>query len=400
VRRLLLLVSGVVLTETVFFTALAPLLPHYSRTLDLSKFEVGLLVGSYAAGSFIGALPAGMLAARAGVKATMLGGLGLLGGLSVVFAFADSIWVLDFARLGQGVGAAMSWTGALAWLVTEAPRERRGELIGIATAAAASGALLGPAVGAAASVVGTRPAFGAVAVLALALGACCLLVSGPQRGATQPLRSLLPAIRRPGTATGLWLMALPSLAFGVLDVLAPLRLGHLGLAGPAIGAIFLGGAALQAAASVVVGRWGDRSGRRAPLRASLIAAAAVSLAIPFATNVASLAFLLIIAATAYGAFYAPAMALLADEAEGAGLDQALGLALLNVAWSPGQLVGATGSGALANTVGDAVPYFIVALLSMLTLAGLQALNGSPTTAEAASPSRGLVREKSDNARRR
>jgi MFS family permease len=375
VRRLLLLVSGVVLTETVFFTALAPLLPHYSRTLDLSKFEAGLLVGSYAAGSFIGALPAGMFASRFGVKATMLTGLGLLGALSILFAFASSIWLLDLARLGQGVGAAMSWTGALTWLVTETPRERRGELIGLATAAAASGALLGPAVGAAATVVGTRPTFVAVAFLALALGIWCLRVSGPERGETQPLRSLLPAIRRPGIATGLWLMALPSLAFGVLDVLAPLRLGQLGLAGSAIGAIFLGAAALQAGASLVVGRWGDRSGRRAPLRASLVAAVALSLALPFADGVASLAVLVVIAATAYGAFYAPAMALLADEAEKAGLEQALGLALLNVAWSPGQLVGATGSGALAGAVGDAAPYLIIALLSALTLAGLQFLRG-------------------------
>jgi MFS family permease len=374
-RRLLLLVCAVVLTETVFFTALAPLLPHYSRTLDLSKFEAGVLVGSYAAGSFISAIPAGMFASRFGVKATMLIGLGLLGALSIVFAFAGSIWLLDLSRLGQGVGAAMAWTGALAWLVTEAPRERRGELIGIATAAAASGALLGPAVGAAATVVGTRPTFSAVALLALALGVCCLRVSGPERGETQPLRSLLQATRRPGIATGLWLMALPSLGLGVLDVLAPLRLGHLGLAGSSIGAIFLGAAALQAGVSVLVGRWGDRSGRRAPLRASLVASVGVALALPFPTSVASLAVLVVIAATAFGAFYAPAMALLADEAEGAGLEQALALALLNVSWSPGQLVGAAGSGALAGAVGDAAPYLIIALLSALTLAGLQFLLG-------------------------
>ena len=69
------------------------------------------------------------------------------------------------------------------------------------------------------------------------------------------------------------------------------------------------------------------------------------------------------------------MALLADEAEKAGLEQALGLALPNVAWSPGQLVGATASGALAGAVGDAAPYLIIALLSALTLAGLQFLRG-------------------------
>jgi len=57
VRRLLLLASGIVLAESIFFTALAPLLPHYSKTLNLSKAGVGILVCSYAAGSFAGALP-------------------------------------------------------------------------------------------------------------------------------------------------------------------------------------------------------------------------------------------------------------------------------------------------------------------------------------------------------
>lgn len=372
-RRLLLLVCGVVLVETVFFSALAPLLPHYAHALELSKFEAGVLVGSYAAGSFIGALPGGLLASRLGVKVTVLSGLGLLATLSVTFGFAGSLWLLDLARLGQGIGAALSWTGALAWLVTEAPRERRGELIGLATAAAAAGALLGPAVGAAATVVGTRPTFVAIALLTLALGAWTVRVPGPGRGEGQPLRSLLPAIRRPGVATGLWLLALPSLMFGVLGVLAPLRLGRLGLAGSSIGAIFLLAAALEAGASVVVGRWADRSGRSAPLRASLLASVAISLVLPIATTDWSLAAVVVLAATAYAAFFAPAMALLADQAEGAGLEQALGFALLNLAWSPGHLVGSTAGGALAGAVGDTAPYLILALLCTLTLATLKHL---------------------------
>ena len=36
-RRLLILVCAVVLVETVFFSALAPLLPHYADSLTLSK---------------------------------------------------------------------------------------------------------------------------------------------------------------------------------------------------------------------------------------------------------------------------------------------------------------------------------------------------------------------------
>jgi MFS family permease len=60
------------------------------------------------------------------------------------FGLADEIWLLDSLRFAQGIGAAIAWTGALAWLATEAPIERRGEMLGIAFAAAVTGALLGP----------------------------------------------------------------------------------------------------------------------------------------------------------------------------------------------------------------------------------------------------------------
>jgi len=98
--------------------------------LDLSKSAAGILSAAYPAGTFAGALPGGWLAARAGVRPTVLLGLGIMAGSSVAFAFATSVEVLDAARFVQGVGGAFSWAGALGWLIGEAPRERRGELIG------------------------------------------------------------------------------------------------------------------------------------------------------------------------------------------------------------------------------------------------------------------------------
>lgn len=370
-RRLLLLVGAVLLLETVFFSVLAPLLPHYTRELGLSKFEAGVLVGCYAAGAFIGALPGGLLASRLGVKAALLSGIGLLATLSVVFGFASSVWLLDLARFGQGVGAALAWTGALTWLVTEAPRERRGRLLGLATAAAAAGAVLGPAVGAAATIVGTGPAFVAIALLALGLGLWAVRVPGPGRGESQPLSLLIPALRAPAIASGLWLLALPSLMFGVLGVLAPLQLSQLGLTGSAIGAIFLLAAVFEAGVCIAVGRWADSSGRGAPLRVSLLASLVISVALSLVETDRSLAVLIVLAATAYAAFFAPAMALLADQAERAGLELALGFALLNIAWAPGHFIGSAAGGALADALGDTAPYLIVALLCTLTLALLR-----------------------------
>src|SRR3954454_6248626 len=127
-RRLFWLVAAVVLVDTMFFAAVAPLLPHYSDELDLSKTGAGILTAAYPAGTFVGALPSGWLAARWGVRPTVLLGLTLLVASSIAFAFGDSIVVLDIARFAQGLGGAATWAGALAWLIGAAPRERRGEL--------------------------------------------------------------------------------------------------------------------------------------------------------------------------------------------------------------------------------------------------------------------------------
>jgi MFS family permease len=90
-RRLFPLVASVVLVDTMFFAAVAPLLPHFADELGLSKTAAGVLTAAYPAGTFAGSLPGGWLAARVGVKSTLLLGLCLLATTSLVFAFANPI---------------------------------------------------------------------------------------------------------------------------------------------------------------------------------------------------------------------------------------------------------------------------------------------------------------------
>ena len=366
-RGLTVFVSGVVLMETVLFTALSPLLPGYVRVLGLSKFEAGLLVGSYAAGALAGAVPSGLLASRRGAKPTMLLGLVLLAGSSVVFGFVRDAWLLDLTRFVGGVGASLAWTGALIWLVLEAPARRRGELIGFVVAAAAGGAVLGPAVGAIAIAAGTRTTFLALGLIGTVLALTAIWFPGPGGGERQPLSMMIAPLRRPGLRSGLWLIAFASSTFGVLGVLAPIRLDSLGVSGSAIGGIFVIASALEAGMTIVAGRWADRSGRQAPLRASLLVSTGVLLLLPIAMSEWSLAVLVVIVFTACGTIFAPAIALLADEAEHAGLEYAFSFALLNASWAPGLLIGSGGGGALASSLGDTTPYLLLALLCAPTL---------------------------------
>ena len=64
------------------------------------------------------------------------------------------------------------------------------------------------------------------------------------------------------------------------------------------------------------------------------------------------------------------MALLSDVGEVVGLDQALGAALMNLAWAGGVILGSVGGGAIAKASSDLVPTGGTALVFALTAAAL------------------------------
>jgi MFS family permease len=357
---LVVLVSAVVLVDTVFFTALTPLLPHYVHTLGLSKAQAGILVASYPIGTLLGAVPGGVLASRLGVRPAVVLGLAFMSASSLVFGYAHSMALLDAARFVQGVAGACTWAGGLAWLAAAATAERRGAALGTAFAAAVGGALLGPVMGAVASHVGTGPAFAAATVGGGALMVASFLVPKPLPGSRQTLRSALPALADPAISVGMWLTFLAGLAFGVIDVLAPLRLNRLGAGALVIAGAFLGSAALEIVLSPLVGRLSDRRGRMVPVRLSLIAAIAVSVLAPVLRPAAVLVALLVIGLPAFGTLFVPAAAMIGDGADRRQLHHGLAYGLGNLAWAAGQGVAAAASGALAQATVDAVPYLLLA----------------------------------------
>ena len=280
VRTLLGLVCALVLVDTMFFTALTPLLPHYAHVAHLTKAGAGLLVAAYPAGTLVGALPGGLIVSHFGARRVAVLGLALMSASTLLFGWSSAATVLDAARFVQGLGGACTWAAGLTWLAMAAPPERRGEMMGLALGAAVGGALFGPVVGAVASQVGTGPAFSAAAVAGTMLIVTAFLAPAPRRTVPQGLRAAWPAIRDPHVGAGMWLTMLAGVAFGVIDVLAPLRLNTLGASALVIGGTFLASAAIETGLSPLAGRMSDRRGELVPVRLSLAAAVVVSLLAP------------------------------------------------------------------------------------------------------------------------
>jgi MFS family permease len=378
VRRLLILASAMVFLDVAFMSAIAPLLPSYVDDLGLSKAQAGILSAAYAAGTLVAALPAGYVAGRIGPRRTVIVGLALIGGASVVFGLVDEFDALVAARLVQGAAGALVWSGALTWLVTSAPEENRGSLIGSVLGIAITGALLGPALGAAAGSIGTGPAFSAILVISVVLIYFSWSVPDTTPPDTQPLGDVFRTlISRPVLDASLFVVA-PSLMFGAVDVIVPLRINALGGGHVVIAAGFIGGAAVEAVLAPIAGRTSDRIGRRAPYALGLAICAVSMVAVAVAGSLAGVIGGLILTSIGAGLCFAPAMTVIADIAEASELHQGYAAGLSNIGWAAGQVLGGIGGGVIAEFTGNAATGIAIAvLLALVVIYALRTIEAAP-----------------------
>ncbi|HEY1854632.1 MAG TPA: MFS transporter [Solirubrobacterales bacterium] len=366
-RRLLLLASAMVFLDVAFFSAIAPLLPSYVDELGMSRAAAGILSAAYAAGTLVGAMPAGWVASRVGPRRTVIAGLLLLGCASLVFGLVHQVVLLDAARFVQGTAGALIWSGALTWLITATPDERRGAVIGTALGTAVAGALLGPALGALAGSIGTGVVFGSVLGVSILLAYAAARTPESGSPETQPLREIVAVlISRPVVDASIF-VGIPSLMFGAIEVLVPLRIDSLGGSNGLIALGFIAGAALEAVLAPIAGKVSDRVGRRSPYVVGLticaISMATVAVAMALGTVLAAL----ILSSLGAGICFAPAMTLISDVADASRLHQGFAAGVSNMAWALGQVLGGIGGGVVASVAGYAAPSLAIAAILMATV---------------------------------
>ena len=367
-HRTVLLIRVLLGFESVLYSVLTPVLPHYAHTFAASKPAIGVLAASYPAGMLPGSLLGGWIATRAGVRRTTVVGLLLFTGSIVAFGFGSDIVALDGLRFIQGIACGCIWGGGLAWVIAIAPRERRGELLGSVLASAIFGTLVGPVLGTVAVATGTSVVFACVGGVSLALTAWTLQHPEPPRaalGSGAPLRVLA---RDPRIALGCWVILLEACTIGATGTLLPLRLSRFGASAVAIGMTFVLASLLSLLVNPAVGRLVDRRGVLLALIAGLAATAVLLVLLPIPRSPLPLAALTALTLggplTAYGL---PAISIMTDAIERVGAALAFGSMLFNLAWATGETIGAPVAASVSRATSDAVPLAALAAVMLATL---------------------------------
>ena len=150
-KLLVLIVTAFV--DMVGLLMVIPLMPYYARNLGAGSLAVTILVVSFTAAQLLSAPLWGRFSDKYGRRPALLVGLGAAAIAYVVFAFANSIWLLLLSRVVQGAGGGT--VGVIqAYVADSTEPQNRAKALGWLSAATNLGVALGPPLGSVALLMG------------------------------------------------------------------------------------------------------------------------------------------------------------------------------------------------------------------------------------------------------
>ena len=158
-RLVVLMITAFV--DMVGLLMVLPLLPFYATDLGADGFAVTMLVSAFSVAQLVSAPLWGRFSDRYGRRPALMVGLLASAIAYVVFAYADTLWLLFLSRVVQGAGGGT--VSVIQAYVADATRpENRAKSLGWLSAATNLGVAIGPVLG---SFTGTfgRPAPGLIA---------------------------------------------------------------------------------------------------------------------------------------------------------------------------------------------------------------------------------------------
>ena len=143
-KLLVLIITAFV--DMVGLLMVIPLMPFYARKMGAGSFMVTVMVVSFTAAQLLSAPLWGRFSDKFGRRPALLVGLGAAAMAYLVFAVANSIWLLLLSRVVQGAGGGT--VGVIQAYVADATEpENRAKALGWLSAATNVGVALGPPIG-------------------------------------------------------------------------------------------------------------------------------------------------------------------------------------------------------------------------------------------------------------
>jgi MFS family permease len=384
-RAIVAIAVAAVTIDAALLGLIAPLLPEIEERTGASEGELGLSLAAYAVPIALLSLPLGRAADVLGRRALLVAGLVLVAVGSGMIAASESLAVLIAARAVQGIGSAASWISALALVSDTAAPGKRGEALGVALGATGVGSIAGPALGGVAADV---LSFEAPFLIACAFAGVLLVSALVLLPRGVPLsRPAVPApaaiIRSTRSGNGAWAAAIvlaSACVLGLVEVIAPLDLdARLGLSSAAIGLLFAGSIAVDAALAPLGGRWGDRRGRRGPAVVGVAVTALSTLLLSVLPGVGGTAVALAVYGAGFSLCFSAAVPWLDeafDEAE-----RGLAYGVQNLLYAGGYALGPVLGGLLLEVADADLAYLLTAAVLAAGAAGLLAASRRAEPAE-------------------
>ncbi len=367
--------AGAALLIALGYGLVAPVLPQFARSFDVSVAAASFVVSAFALTRLLLAPAGGALIARLGERRIYLTGLLVVAASSLATAFAqDYVQLLVLRGLG-GIGSTMFTVSAMGLIVRLAPPRARGRASSMYATAFLLGNIAGPVLGGLLAELGLRVPFVVYAVaLVLAAGVVWWLLPATGPGAARPTTeqgAAPPMLFAEALRDSAFRAALVSgfangwSNFGVRVALLPLFAAAALDSGPwSAGAALAVFAVGNALALNVAGRQADRRGRRPLVLAGLLVNGVFTAGLGLSGNIGVVLLVSALAGVGAGLLNPAQQATVADVI---GQERSGGkvLAGFQMAQDAGAILGPVLAGALADRLGYGAAFALSGVITLL-----------------------------------
>jgi MFS family permease len=368
-RRVVLLVYLTLFVGELSWQGVAPLIPTYVETYDLSDAAGGVVLSLASLGILLTSLPAGYITKHVPPRPLTMIAMGLITLSDVLMVVAPNYGAIVLARLVFGIGFGTLWVSMAAWL-DDAAGDDSPRVLAATTAVVGVGALLGPAyTGAVAERFGISTPFVGLALVTLvllALLAADRSGTGMTKDPAPPLRELASAVGRDRDLMTMLLLTLAAaMVWLTADLLVPLRMGRAGWDAAQIGLFFSVGSLVFVAASALTARRADRWTRHSVVAVATGVLAAFTLVPALYLGVPAALVFLVGASVTTGVTISLTFPFGLKAVERGHVTVAVMSALSNIVWALSGMLGPVLGGVFAEWAGDRVAFGLLAGLCVL-----------------------------------